>query len=124
VSGFSFDVIHFARPMRSFARALRPGRDGGGDIALHHIAFFVPNTAHEHMRVARLLALGQHHDVQLARGGLHLLELRVRTIQRGFRELIRLVILQKLRQQPLALDLPCARFSSGAGPISRTAGPG
>jgi hypothetical protein len=115
-------------PLREADAVLResfwPGRDGRRHAARHHIAFFVPNASQEHMRVPRLLALGEHHDVQLACGGLHLLELRVRTIERGLRELIRLVILQKLRQQRSRSIWPFASFSSGAGPSSRTAGPG
>ena len=68
------------------------------------------------MRVTRLLALGQHHDVQFACGGLHFLELRIRAIQRRIRELVRLIIFQKLRQELLAVDLTLRELFERRGP--------
>ena len=52
------------------------------NIRIHFVAMLIPHSADEHEGVARLLALGEDHDVEFTTGGLGFAELSLRAFQR------------------------------------------
>ena len=99
-----------AREAEAVARSVGgPGRQGLGDVRRDLVAVLVPDAAHEHEGVSRLLALREDHDVHLAGPRLDVRLVAHGPVQGGPRVTVRTVIGEEL------IEESCAQLGVGLG---------
>ncbi len=92
-----------AREAEAIARGVGgPRRQGLGDVRRDLVAVLVPDAAHEHEGVARLLALGEDHDVNLAGARLDVCLVAHGPVQRGPCVTVRTMIGEELIEESFA----------------------
>ena len=94
--------------------AFRPGGERLGDVGPDLVAVLIPDAAHEDERVARLLALGEDHDVEFAGGALGLGELSLGTVHGLTGNLVRRMVHQEFTEEALT-EFGVNRLSSRQG---------